>query len=360
LVVVRSRRGMPLLILAAISAFTGGCGSGPHAQTSPTTGSGATGTPPTTMALAAPGSTATPTSPATLTSPGTPGTSGLAPSATHPCGSLPAAPRYTHVIWIFMENHSYDRVIGSPNAPYINSLAGECGLATGYHNVTHPSLPNYVAATSGLNLARLAPFTPDCSPTPECTANAQSIFAQGESWKAYEESMPSNCDRSDAGEYAVRHNPPAYYAALRGCSSLDVPYSTLGADLDNRTLPSFSFITPNLIDDMHDGSLADGDTWLAHNLPPILNSPEYREATTAVFLTWDEGEGGSSNDCAANTSDVGCHVATIVISPSTGVGTRSADLFNHYSLLATAEALLGLPKLGEAAANPSMVSAFNL
>jgi phospholipase C len=252
------------------------------------------------------------------------------------------------VVWIFMENHSYDSVIGAPDGPYINSLAGECGLATNYHNVTHPSLPNYISATSGLNLASLDPFTGDCDPTGVCTTNTESIFAQGESWKAYEDSMPSNCHRSDAGNYAVRHNPPTYYTTLTGCTTNDVPYDQLARDLAGGALPAFSFITPSLINDMHNGTLADGDTWLAHNLPNLVGSPEYRDNSTVIFLTWDEGEGGSSNDCASNTTDVGCHVAALVISPSTAAGTRSAQLFNHYSLLATAGEILGLPKLGEA------------
>jgi phosphatidylinositol-3-phosphatase len=269
-------------------------------------------------------------------------------------------PAYKHVVWIFMENHSYNTVIGSSDAPYINSLASDCGLATNYHNITHPSLPNYIAATSGLPLAELSPYTSDCDPSGNCTTDTEGIFAQGESWKAYEESMPSNCDRSNVGDYAVRHNPPTYYTTLSGCSTFDVPYPQLAADLANNALPAFSFITPNLINDMHDGTLADGDTWLSHNLPTILNSAEYRDNTTAIFLTWDEGEGGSSNNCATNTTDVGCHVATVVISPSTGAGTRSADLFDHYSLLATTEEMLGLPKLAQAASNASMVSAFNL
>jgi phospholipase C len=273
---------------------------------------------------------------------------------------MATAPTYKHVLWIFMENHSYNSVIGSPEAPYINSLARECGLATNYHNVTHPSLPNYIAATSGLALAQLSPYTSDCDPSGNCTTNTEGIFAQGESWKAYEDSMPSNCDRSNVGDYAVRHNPPTYYTTLSGCSTFDVPYSQLGADLASNALPAFSFITPNLINDMHDGTLADGDMWLANHVPTILDSHAYRDNTTAIFLTWDEGEGGSSNDCAANTTDGGCHVATVVISPSTGAGTRSADLFNHYSLLATAEEMLGLPKLGQAAASASMMGAFNL
>ena len=45
-----------------------------------------------------------------------------APSASGPCGTLASTPTYTHVIWVWMENHSYDTIIGSSQAPYINSL----------------------------------------------------------------------------------------------------------------------------------------------------------------------------------------------------------------------------------------------
>jgi phospholipase C len=281
-------------------------------------------------------------------------------AASAPCGTQATAPGYKHVIWIWMENHSYNTIIGSSQAPYINSLATECGLATNYHNVSHPSLPNYVSATSGLGYSAIAKFDGDCNPVPGCVTSAASIFGQGETWKAYEESMPSNCDTKNSGEYAVRHNPPPYFTKLRGCATFDVPYPQLASDLSAKRLPAFSFVTPNLIDDMHDGTVADGDNWLAANLPTILNSPEYTSGSTAVFITWDEGEGGTASKCATNKTDVGCHVATLVISPSTKPGTRSATLFNHYSLLGTAEQLLGLPALGRAAAFPTMTSAFNL
>jgi hypothetical protein len=80
-----------------------------------------------------------------------------------------------------------------------------------------------------------------------------------------------------------------------------------------------------------------------------------------VFVTWDEGEGGSNGeDCATNTSDPSCSVATIVASPSTSTGARSGVLFNHYSLLLTTEQLLGRPALGQAKFAASMVTAFNL
>lgn len=247
-----------------------------------------------------------------------------------PCGTLTAAPAYSHVVWIWMENHSYGDIIGSSAAPYINSLANECGLATNYHNLSHPSLPEYIGGTSGLALSSLKAFDSDCSVSKKCSTAAPSIFGQGETWKAYQESMPSNCDPSNSGEYAVRHDPPPYYSTLTGCATNDVPYTQLATDLANNALPAFSFITPNLIDDMHDGTIPQGDTWLANNVPTILNSTEYQGGTTAVFVTWDEGTGGKSGEnCVTNTTDPSCHVATIVISPSTAAGSSSATLFNH-------------------------------
>jgi phosphatidylinositol-3-phosphatase len=287
-----------------------------------------------------------------------------APSASHPCGTQAKPGTYKHVIWIWLENHSYNAILGSSSAPYFNALAKDCGLATNYHNVTHPSLPNYIAATSGLSYSSIQKFLSDCSPSGKCDTSAASIFGQGESWKSYEESMPSACDHSNSGNYAVRHNPAVYYTTLHGCSSDDVSYSHLATDLKNNRLPAFSFITPNLIDDMHNGTVADGNSWMSKNLPTILNSAEYKNGSTVIFITFDEGSDvGSYADgehCATNTTDTSCHLPTFVISPSTKVGARSGTLFNHYSLLATAEQLLHLSRLGQAASAPTMTSAFNL
>src|SRR5215472_13146551 len=106
-------------------------------------------------------------------------------AASGPCGTVTTAPTYTHVIWIWMENHSFGDIIGSSQAPFINSLATECGLATNYHNISHPSLPNYVGATSGLSVSAVQTFKSDCSPSKKCSTSSASIFSQGESWKAY-------------------------------------------------------------------------------------------------------------------------------------------------------------------------------
>src|SRR5437764_294166 len=100
---------------------------------------------------------------------------------------------YDHVIWILMENHSFNEIIGNSAAPYINQLASRCGLATNYFAVSHPSLPNYIALTSGSTQG----ITDDKSPSSH-QLNAPSIFSQLEgspsTWRTLEEAMPSNCD----------------------------------------------------------------------------------------------------------------------------------------------------------------------
>jgi phosphatidylinositol-3-phosphatase len=283
------------------------------------------------------------------------------------CGTRGAPPAtYDHVVWIWMENHSYGQIIGSDAAPYINQLASSCGSATNFHNITHVSLPNYIGATTGLPLASLMPFIFDCSPGANCVTDSDSLFAQVKSWKAYQESMSDNCQQTGLVGYAVRHNPPAYLTSLSGCETFDVPYPQLAQDLGNGGLPAFSFITPNTVHDMHDGkdpqSIQAGDEWLVQNLPDLLNSDPYRKQNTAIFITFDEGEGDAfGEDCAANPDDESCHIATIVISPYVTPGTTSDALFTHYSLLRTTEEMLGISQyLGEAAGAASMRSAFHL
>ena len=265
-----------------------------------------------------------------------------AAGASSPCGTVSTPPAtYDHVVWILMENHAYSQIIGSPSAPYINKMAGECGLATNYFAVSHPSLPNYIALTSSSTQGINNDNPPSSHPL-----NVPSIFSQLDpgNWRSLEESMPSNCDQTDSGEYAVRHNPATYYTNLTDCSTLDVPLAS-PPDLSAK----FTFVTPNLIDDMHDGTVAQGDTWLSTFLPAVLSSPQYQAGKTAVFITWDEDNGKSNN-----------HVATLVIAPSVKPGTQSATSFNHYSLLRTTEEQLGLGLLGNAATATSMRSAFNL
>jgi phosphatidylinositol-3-phosphatase len=287
------------------------------------------------------------------------GTAVVAPAGSTPvvCGweSKPPA-RWHHVIWIWMENKSFDQVVGTASARYLTTLSRECGVATDYAAVSHPSLPNYVAATSGSTWGIADDGSPAAHPV-----SRPSIFSQvrktGLTWRSYEESMRSNCELSSSGEYAVKHNPAAYYTGIRTeCGSWDVPMGTTVAgafvsDLRRDRLPAFAFVTPNLCDDMHDCPVATGDAWLRRWIPTIVSSAGYRSGTTVLFLTFDEGTTGSNR------------VATVVVSPSTRPATTSATPFDHYSLLKTTEQLLGvtgrLAHAGDSSTH-GMRSAFDL
>jgi phosphatidylinositol-3-phosphatase len=291
------------------------------------------------------------TSTSTTTSSTSAPTTTTSPYPSGPCGAATTPPAtYQHVVWVVMENKTYSQIIGSSNAPYINSLAEQCGLATSFYAETHPSLPNYLAMASGSTQGVTDDKDPSSHPL-----TAPSIFSQlGTSWRSLEESMPSNCYLSNSGLYAVRHNPAAYFTNIRTqCAVQDQPLSD-PPDLSAK----FTFITPNLCNDMHSCPTAsdvgaetrNGDKWLATWMPKILSSSEYRSGSMAVFLTWDE------DDYSTNQ-----HIATLVVSPTTPAGTKVAATFNHYSLLRTTEELVGLTTyLGKAATAASMRHDFNL
>ena len=199
-----------------------------------------------------------------------------------------------------MENKPYDAIIGSSSAPYETELAAACGLATNYHGVTHPSLPNYIAATSG-STQGIADNDPPSSHPLDVPSIFSQVKAAGKTWRAYEESAPGNARWTSSGQYAVKHDPASYYTGIRSdCAVWDVPMGTTAAgnfltDLTGGTLPAFSFVTPDLCNDTHDCSVATGDAWLKSWFAKILASPTYLAGRTVVFLTWDEDDGSASN-----------------------------------------------------------------
>jgi phosphatidylinositol-3-phosphatase len=325
-----------------------------------------------------------------------------------PCtGHARAAIR--HVLWIWMENKPYQKVVKGDDAPNTQRYANLCGLATNYSAVTNPSLPNYIAATAGTlpgtGTAREAIL--DDTPAEELPngrlLGLDNIFSQvsahGRAWRSYEEDMPAKCVRKDAGLYAARHNPAVYYSRISAseCARSDVPLGTATKGpfvraLNADSLPAFAFVTPNLCDDGHgaarlsfhthsfhvcSASLETADTWLGKWLKIITASPAYESGTTAVFVTWDEGgvrplsqiyawlkrthPAERGKPCELGTTEQRCHVVLLVISPAVRRCARSEIPFNHYSLLKTTEEILELPPLtrGEAVAK-SMGTEFGL
>ena len=251
----------------------------------------------------------------------------------------------SHVVVIVMENKANVDVVGNSASPYVTALARRYGLATQSYAITHPSLPNYLALTSGSTHG----ITSDCT---SCSVAGPNIVDQLTrariSWNAYLENYPGPCfGGGSAGAYAKRHNPFLYYRDVAGnatrCSHL-VGFGALSSDLRAGRLPTYVWITPNVCNDTHDCGVAVGDRFLARTVPPLL-----RELGPRGFLvlTWDEG---ASNAGCCGAVARGGHIATIVAGPGVIPRSHLNSPVDHYGVLATIERALALPLLGGAAA----------
>jgi phosphatidylinositol-3-phosphatase len=247
------------------------------------------------------------------------------------------------VVVLVMENKERDAVLGSDQAPYLTGLARRYGEATSSYGVRHPSLPNYIALTSGSTRG----ISTNCT---DCSLDAPNIADQLErrhiSWKGYMEGLPGPCsaDVATAGRYAKKHNPFVYFRSITGkpsaCRKV-VPATQLEADLFRGRLPTFSFITPDLCNDTHDCDIATGDRYLAGLVPRIL-----RQLGPRGFLVLTYDEGASDRGCCGNST--GGQIVTVVAGPQVRRGARETRPVNHYGVLRTIEQALGLPLLGEA------------
>lgn len=239
-----------------------------------------------------------------------------------------SVPALDHVFLVILENHGFDEVVGVPEAPYLASLVAAGGLATNYSSVAHPSLPNYLALLAGSSFG----VDSDCTDCFQSGANLATdrISPSGRTWRGYMESMPSAAFVGDAYPYMQKHDPFVYFDAIRNdpdSFANVVPYSQLTVDLrSSETTPNFAWITPNMLHDMHDGTVAAADAWLAAEIPAILGSPAFRERRSLLVVTWDEDDNAPGN-----------RVATILVGADVAPGSRSATAYNHYSLLRTIE-----------------------
>jgi phosphatidylinositol-3-phosphatase len=232
-------------------------------------------------------------------------------------------PEPLHIFVIVLENRSYSQEIHNP---YIANLAAQYAVATAYHGVSHPSLPNYLALTSGTTWGVA---DDGWHPLPPGGLGAQ-LTAAGIDWRAYMEGMSNGCFRSPY-PYALKHDPFAYYGSA--CPPQVVPFTHFAGDMAGQ-VPRFVWITPGLCHDGHDCSDAVMDAWLAPTVSTILSSAAF-QAGGLLFITWDEGEDSANS------------VLTLVIHPRP-LDHASNIPYNHYSLLATIEDALGVPRLGNA------------
>jgi hypothetical protein len=229
-----------------------------------------------------------------------------------------------------MENRSYSDVIGNPSAPFINSLAASGALFTQSFAVTHPSEPNYVALFSGSTQG----LTDDSCPHTYRVPNLGSqLNAAGRTFIGYSDSLPSpGFTGCTAGAYARKHVPWIDFADLP--ASVNQPFTAFPADFT--TLPSLSFVIPNLNHDMHDGTIGQGDAWLKQNLAGYA---QWATAHNSVLvLTWDEDDGSEDNQ-----------IPTIIVGAHVKAG-RYGEHVTHYRVLRTLESWFDVAPLGQAAA----------
>lgn len=234
-----------------------------------------------------------------------------------------------HIVIVMEENHSFAEIIGSSSAPFINSLAQQGALFTQSFAVEHPSQPNYLDLFSGMNQG----VTDDSCPHTFSTENlASELAAAGLSFTGFSEDLPSaGSTVCTSGAYARKHSPWINFTNVP--TTENQPFTAFPTDFTN--LPTVSFVIPNLNDDMHDGTIAQGDTFLQQNLSSYIQFAQTHNGL--LIVTWDEDDNSASNQ-----------VATIFVGPMVKQGQFS-ETINHFNVLRTLEDMYGLTHAGSAA-----------
>ncbi|MFD9893600.1 alkaline phosphatase family protein [Amycolatopsis sp. NPDC059027] len=248
--------------------------------------------------------------------------------AAQPTASAAGVPRPDHVVVVVMENHSYKEIVGSSSAPYITSLANGGANFSQSFAVTHPSEPNYLALFSGSTQG----LTDDSCPHTYSSANLGSeLIGAGNSFIGYSESMPSDgYTGCTSGQYARKHNPWVNFTNVPASGNLR--FSRFPTDYT--TLPSVSFVVPNLCNDMHDCSISTGDTWVKNNIDAYAQWAKTHNSL--LIVTFDEDDHSQNNQIPTIFS--GQHVKT----------GKYTEHITHYNVLRTLEDAYGLACTGSA------------
>lgn len=252
-------------------------------------------------------------------------------------GAAPSVPAPAHIVIVVEENKSSSDVIGNKSAPYINWLGANGVLMTQSFAETHPSEPNYLALFSG-NTFGLA--TDACPVNAGAAPNLGSeLLAAGQTFAGFSEDLPAvGSTACSAGRYARKHVPWVNFTNVP--AELSVPFSSFNARSDYASLPTVSFVIPNLDNDMHDGTIAQADSWLQTNMSAYAN---WAKANNSVLVvTWDEDDDSADNQ-----------IPTVFYGAHLPAATYNRPL-SHYNVLSTIEEMYGLPKTGLAGNAPAI------
>lgn len=243
--------------------------------------------------------------------------------------TVATVPRPDHTVVLIMENHSSAGVLGNPQAPYLNELAASGASMTQSFGVTHPSQPNYLALFAGT----VSGVTDDSCPHVLSEANlATELMAAGLTFATYSEDLPSaGYTGCTSGRYARKHNPAVNYPAV--AAAANQPLTAFPTDYS--ILPTVSYVVPNLVNDMHDGTVAQGDAWVQAHLEGYRTWALTHNSLLVV--TWDEDDYTAANQ-----------IPTLFVGAGITPGTY-AEHITHYDVLRTLQDAYGLAPLGASA-----------
>jgi len=243
-------------------------------------------------------------------------------------------PRPDHVVIVIFENHQQPQVIGSSSAPYINSLAQTGANFTQSFGVTHPSQPNYLAQFSGSTQG----ITNDSCPHTFTGNNlGKQVIDAGLTFAGYSEGLPSQGSTvCTSGRYARKHSPWVNFSNL--AASTNKQFSAFPTNF--ASLPTVSYVIPDLCNDMHDCSVRTGDTWLRNNVKPYADWAKTHNSL--LIVDFDEDDFSGSN-----------RIPTIFYGQQVKTGSYT-ERITHYSVLRTVEDMFGLAHIGNAASANSI------
>jgi phosphatidylinositol-3-phosphatase len=223
-----------------------------------------------------------------------------------------------HIIFVWFENKNVSQIIGSDYAPYINSLMAEGTYFSDYHAVGHPSYPEYIRFFSGTRNGKTDDACLDGRPYN--TANLYTaLHAKGESFAWYSEDLPATgSDVCSSGAYVERHNPTQAFSNVPLTANKKL--SDLPTDYDQ--LETVVCITPNMNNDMHNGSINQGDTWLRTHLDNLV---DWCKTHNSVFIVYFDEDNGT----AAN------HIPVIAVGQNIKVNYISNIHYDHYNMTRT-------------------------
>jgi phosphatidylinositol-3-phosphatase len=241
-------------------------------------------------------------------------------------------PRPAHVVVLVEENKSFAQIIGNvKDAPYLNELASRGAVFTRSYAIAHPSQPNYFALFAGQTNTDGDGCAVVGIPTDADNLGAE-VLRSRRTFVGYAEDLPRPGYRGCvAGNYARKHVPWTHFTNIPDASIQ--PLTALPSDWDR--LPNVSFVIPNILNDMHSGSIRRGDDWLRRRMGPLITWAAQHD--TLIVITWDESSAALTN-----------HIPTLFIGPMVKPG-RYAEPITHYRVLRTLEDLYGLPHAGSAA-----------